>query len=37
MVQTYALDGKLDSEKMTKKEERGKYIITIPFEMDDNN
>ena len=32
MLQSYRLQNKVDSDRMTTKEEKGEYIITLPFE-----
>lgn len=34
MVQSYKLPNKVEFDKMTTKEERGHYIVTIPFDVD---
>lgn len=34
MVQSYQLQKDVDSDKITSKEEHGKYIVTIPFDAD---
>ena len=34
MMQSYKLPNKVDSDKMTTKEERGNYIVTLPFDVE---